>query len=158
MKTQSLSTAVFSSSEIQIHYKRPLFDSMKSISSADDAHKVVREFSDSNRIDLKEFFWAIYLSNANRLLAINEIGMGNSLGTIVSVKEIFQGALLTNASGMIIAHNHPSGKLRFSVSDKELTERIYTLAKTMEVTLLDHIVITSEGFISFANEGLFSEF
>jgi len=158
MKTQLLSTAVFSSSEIQIHYKRPLYDSIKSITRANDALKVLREFSDPNRIDLKEFFWVIYLSNSNRLLAINEISVGNALSTIVNVKEIFQGALLTNAMGIIIAHNHPSGKLNFSNSDKQLTQRVYTLAQMMEVTLLDHLIITSEGFTSFANQGFFSEF
>lgn len=155
MKTQLPSTAVFSSSEIQIHYKRPLYDSMRYICQAKDAVRIVKEFSNENQLDLKEFFWVIYLSNANRVLAIHQIGVGTTLSISVGVKEIFQGVLLTNAVGMILIHNHPSGSLRFSVSDKQLSSKIYRLGKFMEVTLLDHIVITSESFSSLSDEGFF---
>jgi len=157
MKTQLLSTAVFSSSEIEIHYKRPLYDSMKHISCAQDAVEIIREFSNDLQIDLKEFFWVLYVSNANRVLGVHQVSIGSTTSTIIGVKEIFQGAFLTNAVGMILMHNHPSGTLRFSVSDKQLSSRVYRLAKFMEVTVLDHIIITSEGFASLANEHFFDD-
>ena len=109
MKTQLLSTAVFSSSEIQIHYKRPLYSSMKYIRQAEDAVEIVREFSDANRIDLKEFFWVILLNRANRVLGISEIAMGTTSSVVVDIKEICQLALLTSAMQVVVAHNHPSG-------------------------------------------------
>lgn len=154
MKTQLLSTAVFSSSEIEIHYKRPLYASMKHISRADDAEQVLREFSDANRIDLKEYFWVLLLSYSNRLLGISLISIGTTNGVMVGIKEIFQLSLLTNASNVIIAHNHPSGILKPSSKDIEVTKKIKHGLSLLDVNLLDHIVVTSEGFTSFANEDL----
>jgi DNA repair protein RadC len=155
MKTQLPSTAVFSSSQIEIHYKRPLFDSMMYIRESKDAVRIAREFSNEHQLDLKEFFWVLYLTNANRLLGIHEISIGTTISTVIGVKEVFQGALLTNAVGIILVHNHPSGSLKFSISDKQLSAKVFHLAKYMEVTLLDHIVITSESFNSLADEGFF---
>ncbi len=154
MKTQLLSTAVFSSSEIQIHYKRPLYASMKHISRADDAEEVLREFSDANLIDLKECFWVLLLSNSNRLLGISLISVGATSGVLVGIKEIFQLSLLTNTSNVIICHNHPSGTLKPSPKDIEITKKIKHGLSLLDVTLLDHIIITSEGFTSFANQDL----
>lgn len=151
MKTQLLSTAVFSSSEIEIHFKRPLYDSMKHVGEAKDAVNIVKEFANENQLDLKEFFWALYLTNTNRLLAIHQIGIGTTLSINVGIKEVLQGALLTNASGIILIHNHPSGTLEFSASDLQLTSKVNRLSKFMQVTLLDHIIITSESFNSLAD-------
>ncbi|NQX93251.1 MAG: hypothetical protein HRT74_14210, partial [Flavobacteriales bacterium] len=81
MKTQLPSTAVFSSSEIHIHYKRPLFDSMEHITNARDANRIMRIFIDPNTIDVKEHFYAMFLNNANRLLGISLISIGELKGT-----------------------------------------------------------------------------
>ncbi len=154
MKTNLPATTIFSSSEIQIHYKRPLYSEMKLICSAESAEKIIREFADPNRIDLKEFFWVMTLTNANRLLGISEIASGSSSGVIVSIKEILQLALLTSAVSLIIFHVHPSGNLNISAGDKRITSKLKKAAELMEITLLDHIIISSEGFVSFAQEGL----
>jgi len=154
MKTQLLSTAVFSSSEIQIHYKRPLYSSMVHITCAEDADRVLREFLNPNQLDLKECFWVLLLSRASRLLGISLISVGEVSGVAVNIKEIFQLSLLTHASSVIVAHNHPSGNLEPSKNDIKMTEKIAHGLSLLEVTLLDHIVITSEGFTSFANDGL----
>jgi len=154
MKIQLLSTAVFSSSEIEIHYKRPLYASMKHIGKATDAEEVLREFSDANRIDLKECFWVLLLSHSNRLLGISLISVGTTSGVLVGIKEIFQLSLLTNASNVIIAHNHPSGTLKPSSKDIEITEKIKHGLSLLDINLLDHIIITSESFTSFANQDL----
>lgn len=154
MKTKLPATTIFSSSEIQIHYRRPLYDSMKHICSAESAQKIIREFADPNRIDLKEFFWVLLLSNSNRLLGISETASGSTRGVVINIKEILQLALLTNASAIIVSHVHPSGNLNISSSDKRLTQKLQQLADIMEITLLDHIIITSEGFVSFSQEGL----
>jgi len=154
MKTQLLSTAVFSSSEIQIHYKRPLFDSMKWVTNALDANEILRQYIDPNIIDVKEHFYVMLLNNANRVLGISLISIGELRGTMVNIKEIFQLTLLTHADYVILAHLHPSGLLKPSDNDIEITEKIQYGLSLLDVTLLDHLIITSESFFSFANEGL----
>ena len=153
MKTKTLNIQNFIPYEIEINYKRPLYDSTKLISNAEDAEKIIRNFLDKNKIDLKEFFLVLLLSNSNRVLGISQVAVGSTKGVIINTKEIFQLVLKSNATAIIIAHNHPSGKLLISESDKQQTHRLKEVAKIMEVTVLDHIIITSESYTSFVNEG-----
>ncbi|MBN8640695.1 MAG: JAB domain-containing protein [Flavobacteriales bacterium] len=145
---------LLSCNEIQLHYKRQLFNTMPHLSSVEESQRYLREIIDLERIDLVEFFWVMYLTNSNRLIAVAEIGVGSTNLVAVSVKTIFQKALLVNAVGIIVAHNHPSGSLRASEADIAMTKKINSAAKIFEMALVDHIIITSEGFLSFAQEGL----
>ena len=145
---------LLSCNEIQLHYKRQLFDTMPHLSSVEESQRYLREIIDLERIDLVEFFWVMYLTNSNRLIAVAEIGVGSTNLVAVSVKTIFQKALLINAVGIIVAHNHPSGSLRASEADIAMTKKIKSAAKIFEMALVDHLIITSEGFLSFAQEGL----
>lgn len=140
--------------EVSLHYKRPLYNSMVVISSAKDAVKVLRECIDLNTIDLREDFWVLYLNQAHRLLAVSKTGEGCTEGVLVNIKAIFQIALRLNASAMILCHNHPSGALKPSSADKKVTKKIYGLSKIMGITLLDHIIVTSESFFSFQGKDL----
>ena len=142
------STLLMSSSEVELHYKRPLFHSMKHISKSEDAEAVLREFINPLRIDLKEFFWVLLLSNANRLIAVAEIASGSPRCVQVQIREIFQLAFKTNASNLIVAHCHPSGTLKVSEADKNMTKKLLELCELLELTLLDHIIITSESYTS----------
>lgn len=151
MKTQLPFTQILSCHEIEICYKRPLFNKMMFIKSSEDVDRILRSYINLERIDLKEFFWVIPLSNANRVLGISEIGSGTIKGVATNLHEIYQLVLLTNASGLIVAHNHPSGKLKPSENDKRITEKLLKLAKLIDVTLLDHLIITSEGYLSFSD-------
>jgi len=153
MKTKNLDTQNFIPYEIEIIYKRPLYNSTKLISNAEDAQKIIREFIDSHKIDLKEFFLVMLLTNSNRVLGISQVAVGSSKGVITNIKEIFQLVLKSNATAIIVAHNHPSGKLSISESDRKQTKRLKEIAEIMEVTVLDHIIITSESYTSFVNEG-----
>jgi len=137
------------SHEIQIHYKRPLYNSLQKIGSSEDAESILRNFVDPNRIDHKEFFWIILLSNSNHVLGISEIGAGCSNSVHINIKEICQLALLTNANALVIAHNHPSGNLKPSESDHKITSQLKELLDRMDIHLLDHIILTSEGHTSF---------
>ena len=137
-----------------LHYKRPLFLSMLSISSAKQAIVIIRKSIDTAQLDLKEFFWVLLLSNANRLIAIAEVGKGTTQSVVVNTKEIFQLALKTNASAIILCHNHPSGLLKASDKDIQQTKKLQKMAKILEITVLDHLIITSESFLSFAEEGI----
>ena len=139
--------------EVKITYVRPIFNEMPTIKSSKDADKVLRESIDLKTIDHKEFFWVILLTNSNQVLYISEIGKGEIAGVVVNIKEIFQLALKANAAAIIICHNHPSGKLKPSQKDLDITKTINTIAFFHSFQLLDHIIITSEGYYSFQDEG-----
>ncbi len=139
--------------EVQIHYRRPIFDVPKKIASSEDADAILREFIDLGRIDHKEFFWLILLNNSNYVIGMSEIGAGNTTGVCVNFKEIFQLAILANAMGIIVAHNHPSGNLNASTSDIQITQKLRESTKLLDITLLDHLIITSEGFRSLSDDG-----
>lgn len=139
--------------EVQIHYKRPLFEIPKKISSSESVDALLREFIDLERIDHKEFFWLILLNNSNYVIGMSEIGVGTATGVCVNFKEIFQLAILANATGIIVAHNHPSGKLKTSTSDLQITQKLKESTKLLDITLLDHLIITSEGYLSLSDNG-----
>jgi len=141
-------TTLIPCAEIQLHYKRTSFEEAEHINGPEAAVHILRSYIDTNRIDLKEFFWVLLLSNANQLLGISEVAVGVTTGVIVPIREIIQLALLANATGIIACHNHPSGKLTPSEQDKRYTQKLRKAAKLFEITLLDHIIITSEGHTS----------
>ena len=153
MKSELPSKYLVGGSEIELHYKRPLFSSMDYITCAEDIDIVLREYINLETLDVKEYFWLILLSNGNRISGIALISIGTVSSVVVNIKEIFQIALLSHASKVIVAHNHPSGVLKPSVNDREVTDKIQRGLKTLEIELLDHLIITSEGFTSFAQEG-----
>ena len=153
MKTTLPSTELLRCSKIEIHYKRAPADQMHYISNCKRADTVLRKYINCNQLDLRECFWVILLTNANRVLAVSETGQGTSTAVMSNIKYIFQLVLLTNASALILAHNHPSGKLQFSQKDIVETKKIKRLASLMEVSLLDHIIITSETYHSMFEEG-----
>ncbi len=152
MKTTQLSTQSLGSHEIEIHYKRPLFKSTVHVACADDANDCLRANINLKQLDLRECFWVILMTNANRVLAVSEVATGTTLGVQPNPKYIFQLALLTNASAIIVAHNHPSGTLNISASDIKETRKLQKLSKLLDITLLDHLIITSESFVSLAQE------
>mgnify|MGYP000689946544 CR=1 FL=1 len=155
MKTKLLKSQQEASTfnEVQIHYQRPIFIANKTVKCSGDSEKVLRVFLDNRRIDYKEFFWVLLLTNANQILGISEIGIGSTTGVSVNVKEVYQLALLSNASAIIVAHNHPSGKLVPSTADKSITKKLQEALKLLDITLLDHLILTSEGFVSFSDSG-----
>lgn len=124
------------------------------ITSSLDASNIFRKIIDEHRIDYKEIFCVMLLSRANQVLGVSEIGSGSNAGVVMNTAEIFQLALLANASAIVICHNHPSGKLIPSEQDIECTRKIREASKLLDLRLLDHIIIASEGHYSFSDEGL----
>jgi DNA repair protein RadC len=153
MKPLLPSNELLGSSKIEIHYTRPHINQMHNITGAEDANNLLRKYINSNQLDLRECFWVILLTTSNRVLAISEVASGTTRGVQTNIKYIMQLALLVNASALIVAHSHPSGNLNISKSDIKETIKLKQLAQLMEITLLDHIIITSESFLSFAREG-----
>jgi DNA repair protein RadC len=101
-----------------------------------------------------EEFWILSLSQSNRIISKYKIGQGGIASTTVDLRIIFQKALSDNATGIIICHNHPSGSDAVSKEDKSLTERIKNAATMLDIKLFDHIIVTGETYVSFADTGL----
>lgn len=154
MKTTNLSTHLMSCNEVELHYKRPIFSEMKSISSSEDVEVFLRNYIHPNLIDVKEFFWVIFLSRANRVLGVSTIGSGDVYGVMVNIREIFQLTLSLHASSIVVAHNHPSGKLDPSKKDIQITTKLKRGLSLFDVKLLDHLILTSESFLSFSDQGI----
>lgn len=143
-------------SEIKISYKNQtdLFDLYK-INSSYDAAKLLSDSWDRDTIELHESFKVILLNNSNIVKGIYEVSSGGITGTVVDVRMIFAVALKTLSTAIVIAHNHPSGNLKPSASDKLLTTKIKKASEFLDIKLLDHIIITpNRSFFSFTDESL----
>jgi len=153
---KSKTTKILSSpiNTVELHYKRPLLEKLVHIKSSEDAEAYIRRHINSQRIDLKEFFWIVLMTGDGHALGFAELGSGTTKHVSVSIREIFQLALVSNASGIILCHNHPSGKLKSSLDDKALTGQIEETANIFSIKLIDHLIITSESYYSFKDGGL----
>ena len=141
--------------EIQLIYKSNVKPSLRpKINCSKDACNVFRETWDDSKIDLLEQFKVMFTNRANKVLGIFELSTGGISGTVADPKLIFAAAIKAAACGMILAHNHPSGNLQPSQADINLTRKIKEAGKLLEIQCLDHIILTSEGYYSFADEGL----
>ena len=100
-----------------------------------------------------EVFAIVYLNKANKILANEIISEGGITNTLVDVRLIFKSAMLYNATAIILCHNHPSGDTNPSKTDYELTARIIASGKVLEITILDHIVVSQDGYFSMLQKG-----
>lgn len=100
-----------------------------------------------------ERFYVMYLSSSNQIIGIYNSSDGSINSSVVCMRKIFAMALLCGASHIILAHNHPSGNLEPSKSDHDITRKIKEAAKTLDIVLLDHIILTEKEWLSFADEG-----
>lgn len=114
---------------------------------------MLKEVFNPDKIEHVEECVLLCLNRQNKVLGWAKISTGGISGTVVDSKVIFQIALNTNSSGIILAHNHPSGNLKASSEDIRTTKKIKEAGDVLEITLLDHIIITSESYVSLADEG-----
>ena len=141
--------------EIQLTYKSDVKPSLRpNISSSKDAFEVLKSNWDDSWIEFIEQFKVMLLNRAHKVLGIFDVSTGGVSGTVADPKIIFAAAIKANASGIIVAHNHPSGNLSASQADIDLTKRVKEGGKVLEVQLLDHVILTTEGYFSFADEGM----
>lgn len=121
------------------------------IRSSEDAYKsITTELIDQPT----EQFWVIMLNRSNKVIHKRAISLGGVSGTVADPKVIFNKALEDLASGIILAHNHPSGNKKPSQADIELTKKLQQSGRLLEIPVLDHIIYTDDGYFSFADEGL----
>ena len=101
-----------------------------------------------------EEFWIIYLNNSNKVIQKNQLSKGGITGTLVDVRLVLKNALQVGATSLILAHNHPSGTLKPSNADKQLTLKLKTASESLDIKVLDHLIITEKAYFSFADENL----
>lgn len=145
----------FNVAEIQLSYKSHVKPSERvKITCSRDAYNVLLQTWNDSKLEFVEQFKVILLNRANKVLGIFEVSTGSTTATVADPKIIFAAAIKANASGIIISHNHPSGNLSPSQQDIDLTRKVKEGGKILEVQLLDHVIITTESYYSFADEGI----
>ena len=123
----------------------------KRIISSETACNILRPLIGDMEV---EEFWAVYLNQSNKVIRKERLSSGGLTGTLVDVRLIMKGALLCNATGMIISHNHPSGNENPSGEDNRITEQVKKAADTLNIRLLDHVIITSNTYYSYMDNGM----
>jgi len=123
----------------------------KQIRSSYDVHKIMQpKLGDLSH----EEFWILLMNRSNKVIDTICISKGGTTGTVIDTKIILNKAIAKLACGLIICHNHPSGNTKPSEADKNITHKIAQASKTMDISLLDHIIIAENSFYSFADEGM----
>nr|NQU90110.1 JAB domain-containing protein [Bacteroidota bacterium] len=140
-------------SEVAITYHNKVKASQRpKITCSGDSYQIFSAIWDDN-MDHIESFYAMFLNRANALLGVARVAVGGTTGTIADPKVIYQLALKVNAQSIIVSHNHPSGNLKPSDMDEKLTRKLKSAGTFLDICFLDHLILTSEAYYSFADEG-----
>jgi len=151
MKNQILEKSLIG--EVQLSYSKTQETKVRKIKSSEDIVAFIREIFPVEQINHREYAYAIFLDRANQILGYFMISSGGISGTIIDPKLVFQSALLSNSSSIILFHNHPSGNINPSESDVAITIKIAKAGRFLDINLLDHIIITENEYYSFADDG-----
>lgn len=141
--------------EIKLAYSAKIKHSLRpKITSAEVAYRILRQAWDETKIDFIEQFKIILTARDYSVLGVIDISTGGISGTVTDPKIIFGATLKACASGLILAHNHPSGNRNPSNSDISLTRKIRDAARLLDIDLIDHLIVNREGYFSFSEEGI----
>jgi DNA repair protein RadC len=150
METKNMTVA-----EIQLTYKSKVKASERpQINQSEDVHRLLLENWNFEIIEFIEEFKIMLLNRANRVLGMVEISKGSMSGTLADPKVIFAAAVKSAASQIILIHNHPSGNLKPSQADISLTRKLKAGGELLDIAVLDHIILTKDGYLSLAEEGM----
>jgi len=119
-----------------------------------DAVDYLRSCYETGTLSVKEYFYTLFLNKANRITGFMKVSEGGMTGTVADPRIILQAALIAGATSLVLCHNHPSGNLRPSRQDEELTMKIKHAAQYFDIVILDHVILNEESFYSFADEGI----
>lgn len=140
--------------EIKLSYSTNVKASSRpQVKCSADTFRILVQSWDASQIEFREEFKALLLNRANRVLGLVNISTGGVAGTVADPKLIFSAAIKANASSIILAHNHPSGNLKPSQADLHLTNKCTQAGKLLDISILDHLIITAEGYYSLADHG-----
>jgi DNA repair protein RadC len=141
--------------EVQLSYKskvsakdRPM------VRNSQDTYDILMQIWDQDTLELAESFKVLFLNRANRVMGVYSLSHGGMTGTVADPKLVFIAALKAAACNIILAHNHPSGNLTPSSADISLTEKMVQAGKFLDINVLDHLIVTADGYLSFADDGL----
>lgn len=152
MKTAMLHHRV---AEIQLSYRNRVPASLRAkVDSTQKVYELAIDSWDSDKIDFVEQFKILLLNRACHVLGISEIASGSVGGVLIDPRLVYVTALKSNASGIILLHNHPSGNLKASEADIRLTQVLMQGASYLDILIHDHMIVTSEGYYSLAENGL----
>lgn len=142
-------------SEIELSYKPKIKPSDRlKIVNQDDAYRLFINTWDTAKIELVEQFKVMLLNHAGRVLGICTLSSGGITSTVVDPRQIFSVALKANATQIILAHNHPSGNLKASNQDYEVSRKLKAAGQLLDIRVSDHLIVSVEGFHSLASEGV----
>lgn len=142
--------------EFQISFKtkgQPMTE-RKKVSSSRDIFEFTKQIFNADQIEWVESFVLICLNRRGVPLGFYKVSSGGVAGTVADPKVIFQVALLSNASSIIVAHNHPSGEVSPSQSDIDLTKKLKQAGRLLEIDCLDHLIVSDSKYYSMADEGI----
>jgi DNA repair protein RadC len=148
-----LEPIIWQVNEVGLHYVRQCTLPKPKIESSSDAADILRPFFATCQ-NHHEQFYMLCLSQRNVVLAAFKVSAGGITGTVADVRLMMQTALLCNATGIVIAHNHPSGNPRFSSADISLTRKVKQACEILDLRLLDHVLLLDDGHVSATDEGL----
>ena len=141
-------------SEIQLSYlpkvkpgDRPM------VCTSSEVYKILKDTWDFRTFEFVEQFKVMLLNRVNRVIGICTISTGSSTGTVADPKLVFVVALKANANSIILCHNHPSGNLQPSTHDIDLTKRMSEIGRLLDLKVMDHLIVTTDGYYSFADQG-----
>ena len=141
--------------EITLHYQSTVKPSQRpKVTCSSDAYTIFMNHWNPHQLELQEEFKVMLLNRAHKVLGIVNISLGGIAGTVADPKLIYAAALKAGSSALICAHNHPSGNLRMSQADLSLTQKLKAAGAFLDLPIQDHLIISAEGYYSFADEGV----
>lgn len=155
METAFNKTILTNVAEVELVYRSKVKASERPvITSSADAAQLFHSLWDEGKLELVEQFKVLFLNRANKVLCLYNVSSGGITGTVADPRLIFIAALKVHAVSLILCHNHPSGNNAPSRADEELTQKIKGAGKLLDIQILDHLILTSDAYYSFADEGL----
>jgi DNA repair protein RadC len=154
METIQNTNTLFQVAEVELSYKSSIKNvDRPKVSNSREVYNLLLANWDKTKIEYVEQFKILLLNRANFVIGIYEVSSGGTTGTVADPKLIFTAALKLNANSIILCHNHPSGNLTPSEEDMKLTQKIKEAGKLLDLDVLDHMIISTEGYYSFSDEG-----
>ena len=155
METKMIENGLLKVAEVELIYKTKVKASDRpKITCSKDAYKLLLGTWDENKIELVEQFKVLLLNRGNRVLGIYEVSTGGITGTVADLRLIFAAALKANSIYIMLSHNHPSGNLKPSRADDQMTAKFKEAGRYLDITVLDHLIVSKEGYYSYADEGV----
>ena len=140
-------------SEISVSYSHTYKRKIK-ITDAYSAEKTLRKMWDAQLMNIQEQFCVLFLNNANEVVGFRCLSTGGLTATSIDLRILFSIACKSLSSAIIIAHNHPSGTLKASKADIDITHKIKRAGEMLDINLLDHVILTDKSFVSLAQQGV----